>query len=85
MNKINAPLLQEPEENKASIASCSLLLANGAIGTDFPLESPVGAGILTLSMAVGKIGWGFGLAMYVFFSCTFFFPFETRSFRRPDR
>ena len=38
MNKLNAPLLQEPEEKKASIASCSLLLANGAIGTVLPLE-----------------------------------------------
>ena len=28
----------------------------------------IGAGILTLSLAVSKIGWGFGMLMYVFFS-----------------
>ena len=31
-------------------------------------------------MAVGKIGWGFGIAMYVFFSCIRFLPFETLVF-----
>lgn len=34
----------------------------------FLVAESVGAGILTLSLAVSKIGWGFGLLMYVFFS-----------------
>ena len=34
----------------------------------FLFVESVGAGILTLSLAVSKIGWGFGLLMYVFFS-----------------
>jgi len=33
MNKLNAPLLQETDEDKTSVPSCSLLLANGAIGS----------------------------------------------------
>lgn len=36
-------------------------------------------------MAVGKIGWGFGIAMYVFFSCTTYYSFETSSVCRLDR
>ena len=78
MSSAHAPLLQETEEKKTSIPSCSLLLANGAIGTYTVSKLLLGAGILTLSLAVSKIGYGLGLIMYVFFGRgLLLYPFPT--------
>lgn len=68
MSQINESLIKEDDSNKTSLLSCSLLLANGAIGKIlFTSDLLIGAGILTLSLAVSKIGWGMSILMYVFF------------------
>lgn len=76
MSQLNESLIKEDDSNKTSLLSCSLLLANGAIGKIlFSSGLIIGAGILTLSLAVSKIGWGMSILMYVFFGRKLFFVF----------
>lgn len=76
MSQLNESLIKEDDSNKTSLVSCSLLLANGAIGKILlSSDLPVGAGILTLSLAVSKIGWGMSIVMYVFFGRNSFLCF----------
>ncbi|KAK8809408.1 hypothetical protein WA171_000990 [Blastocystis sp. BT1] len=56
-DKVQQPLLEQTEEKKTKLPFCIFLLSNGAVG----------AGILTLTSAVGKVGWGMGLGLYLFF------------------
>lgn len=68
----NVPLLEQKEETKTKLPFCIFLLCNGAVGTVLTLDfSCVGAGILTLTSAVGKVGWGMGLCLYLFFGRKF--------------
>lgn len=76
MSLLNESLIKEDDSNKTSLLSCSLLLANGAIGKIlFSSGLLIGAGILTLSLAVSKIGWGMSILMYVFFGRKLFLYF----------
>lgn len=71
MSRLSETLIEVEDSHKASVLSCSLLLANGAIGiTSQSSYLYIGAGILTLSLAVSKLGWGLSLGLYIFFGCT---------------